>query len=279
MDTIEHDQIRKVVRENYAKAAGAVGATGAADAAGCGCSSNHSSGCCSVKQSKSVETISMGLGYSRQEVETVPEGSNLGLGCGNPQAIAMLKAGEIVLDLGCGGGFDCFLASNQVGKNGQVIGVDMTPAMVSKARNNVVNGGYENIDIRLGEIENLPVADNSVDVIISNCVINLSPDKSRVFGEAFRVLKTGGRLAISDVVTYRDLPREIRENLIFYTSCVAGASSAEEIEKMLKDSGFSEICITLKKESAFFIQNWVPGMSMDDYVVSADIHAIKTHRL
>jgi len=219
--------------------------------------------------------LSQALGYSTDETSAVPEGANMGLGCGNPQAIANLKAGETVLDLGSGGGFDCFLAAKQVGDSGQVIGVDMTPAMVSKARANAEKGGYRNVEFRLGEIENLPVADGTVDAIISNCVINLSPNKYRVFAESYRVLKPGGRLAISDVVAFAELPEEIQRDLELFTGCMAGASLISEVEKMLRTTGFQQIRITPKEESKTFIRDWAPGKAVTDYVVSATIEAIK----
>lgn len=199
----------------------------------------------------------------------------MGLGCGNPQAIANLKAGETVLDLGSGGGFDCFLAARQVGNTGRVIGVDMTPEMISKARENAHKAGLQNVEFRLGEIENLPVADNTVDVIISNCVINLSPNKPRVFAEAFRVLKSGGRLAISDVVAFAELPDAIKQDLALYTGCMAGASTIKEIEAMLHAVGFEKIRIAPKNESHAFIKDWAPDTAITDYVVSATIEAIK----
>lgn len=199
----------------------------------------------------------------------------MGLGCGNPQAIAALKAGEIVLDLGSGGGFDCFLAARQVGDTGHVIGVDMTPEMITKARANADQGNYRNVEFRLAEIENLPVADGSVDVIISNCVINLAPDKPRVFSEAYRVLKPGGRLAISDVVASAELPQEVREDMALYAGCMAGASAVPEVERMLAEAGFTGIHVTPKDESRSFIREWVPGSDISDYIVSAAIEAVK----
>jgi SAM-dependent methyltransferase len=215
------------------------------------------------------------MGYSPEEVTAIPEGANMGLGCGNPTAIASLEPGETVLDLGSGGGFDCFLAAKQVGESGTVIGVDMTPEMVSKARQNALKGKFFNIEFRLGEIEHLPVADNSVDVIISNCVINLSPEKSRVFKDAFRVLKKGGRLAVSDIVATAPLPEEARNDLALYTACISGASMIEELEDMMKEAGFSNIRIAPKDESKRFIREWAPERRVEDYIVSATIEAVK----
>jgi SAM-dependent methyltransferase len=202
-------------------------------------------------------------------------GANLGLGCGNPQAIADLKPGETVLDLGSGGGFDCFLAARQVGETGQVIGVDMTPAMVSKARANAEKGGFQNVEFRLGEIEHLPVADHSVDVILSNCVINLSPDKERVFADCFRVLKPGGRLAISDVVAFADLPAHVQEDMALLTGCMAGAALISDLEEMLNEAGFQHVRIHPKEESKTFIRDWAPGLPVTDYVVAATIEATR----
>ena len=199
----------------------------------------------------------------------------MGLGCGNPQAIAALKAGETVLDLGSGGGFDCFLAANQVGPEGHVIGVDMTPEMVSKARENAARDGYHNVEFRLGEIEHLPAADNSIDAILSNCVINLSPDKPSVYREAFRVLKPGGRLAISDMVAISELPEELKRDLDCYCGCITGTIPADEIKRLLTDAGFQDIRIEFKDESREFVTEWVPGKSIEDYVISATIEAVK----
>ncbi len=264
MDQLKNDKIREAVRKHYAKIA-------EADDSACGCSKTS---CCDESGSD-VKAISMEFGYSSLEVNQVPEGSNLGLGCGNPKAIASLRPGETVLDLGSGAGFDAFLAAREVGADGLVIGVDMTPEMVSKARANAVKGGYTNTDFRLGEIENLPVADSQVDVIISNCVINLSPEKARVFQEAYRVLKPGGRLAISDIVATADLPEKVKSDMALFAACMAGASSITELETMLKDAGFEAIAIKPKDESREFIRNWVPGSKLEDYVLSATIEAVK----
>ena len=265
MGSLKNDEIRNAVRQNYRIIA-------ISNTANCSCSS---SSCCGASNDLTMENISLGLGYSVDDVTAVPEGANLGLGCGNPQAIASLKAGEIVLDLGSGGGFDCFLAARQVGDSGHVIGVDMTPEMISKARANAEKSGYRNVEFRLGEIENLPVADGSVDVIISNCVINLSPDKSRVFAEAFRALKPGGRLAISDVVAFAEIPDNVRQNMALYTGCVAGASPISEVEGMLYKAGFKKIRVAPMDESKTFIRDWTPGLPITDYIVSASIEAKK----
>ena len=267
MDTLKNDSIRQSVREQYGRVA-------ETKIAGCG----GGSGCCEASPSATVETLSQALGYSAEEVGAVPQGANMGLGCGNPQAIAALKPGETVLDLGSGGGFDCFLAARQVGDAGRVIGVDMTPAMISKARHNAEQGGYRNVEFRLGEIEHLPVADATVDVIISNCVINLSPDKARVFADAYRVLKPGGRLAISDIVASVELPEHVRTDMALYTGCMAGASLVADIEAMLAASGFTEIRLAPKDESKSFIRDWAPGTEITDYVVSATIEAVKPAR-
>jgi SAM-dependent methyltransferase len=265
MNKNKNDKTREAVRKNYGKIA-------AAAEPGCGCSAKT---CCGAPGAATAADISHQLGYSEAEVSGVPAGANLGLGCGNPQAIAALKSGETVLDLGSGAGFDCFLAAGAVGETGRVIGVDMTPEMLAKARENAGKGGFKNIDFRLGELENLPVADNIVDIIISNCVINLSPDKERVFHEGFRVLKPGGRLAVSDVVRTAALPETIANDPAMYSGCIAGASSIAELEEMLAGAGFKEIKIRPKDESRAFIRDWAPGTNVADYVVSATIEAVK----
>jgi ubiquinone/menaquinone biosynthesis C-methylase UbiE len=199
----------------------------------------------------------------------------MGLGCGNPQAIAALRAGETVVDLGAGGGFDCFLAAKQVGPNGQVIGVDMTPDMVEKARSNARKVGASNVDFRLGEIEHLPISNGTVDVILSNCVINLSPDKAAVFREAFRVLKPGGRLAISDVVATQELPASVSNAMNALTGCIAGAARTELLARLLGEAGFENVRISVKEESRNFIRDWMPGSGAEQYVASATIEAQK----
>jgi len=216
--------IQKTVRDSYAKIA----------RKGSSCCASASS-CCESKD------ISKKIGYTEEELEAIPEGADLGLGCGNPIAFASLREGEIVLDLGSGAGVDCFLAANKVGENGRVIGVDMTPEMIYKARENARKGNYENVEFRLGEIENLPVADNSVNVVISNCVINLVPDKRRVFAEAFRVLKPGGRLMISDVVLLKELPDSIKNSVEAYVGCLSGAMMKDEYLECIKSAGFREV--------------------------------------
>lgn len=259
------DDIRRSVRDSYAKVAEA------SNAGEC-CGVENS--CCGV--SADINSVhSIRLGYSEDDLNATPGGADMGLGCGNPRAIASLQADEVVLDLGSGGGFDAFLAAQEVGELGLVIGVDMTPAMVSNARSNAESAGFSNVEFRLGEIEHLPVADCSVDVIISNCVINLSPDKAQVFREAHRVLRPGGRLAISDVVATAQLPGDVKDDAHLHACCVAGASLVDELPAMLNDAGFSDIRITPKDESREFIRDWVPGSGVEEYVVSAYIEAVK----
>ncbi|MFT8316717.1 MAG: arsenite methyltransferase [Sporolactobacillus sp.] len=264
---VSNDQIRQNVRNRYKKIA-----LQDVSIQSCGCSSEV--GCCATEFDRN--NVSERLGYSADELNAVPEGANLGLGCGNPQAIASLKSGENVLDLGSGGGFDCFLAARQVGETGQIIGVDMTPEMISRARENAGNGSFNNVDFRLGEIEHLPVADHSIDVILSNCVINLSPDKPQVFKETYRVLKKGGRLAISDVVLTTELPRGIKNDLdVSYSGCISGASSIDDLHFMLEQSGFTQIEIKPKDESKEFIKEWIAGVNIENYIVSSTIQAVK----
>ena len=222
------DEVKKVVREGYAKVAKGTGSC-------CG----PKSSCCSA--APTAEETSRRVGYSDEEMAAAPEGANLGLGCGNPIALASLKEGELVLDLGSGAGFDCFLAAKKVGSKGRVIGVDMTPEMLEKARENARKAGVANVEFRLGEIENLPVADGSVDAVISNCVINLAPDKARVFAEAFRALKPGGRLMVSDLVLTAELPEVVRESVAAYVGCLAGASLKADYLKAIDLAGFEDV--------------------------------------
>jgi SAM-dependent methyltransferase len=245
---------------------------------GCGCGTG-AGGCCGG-DSTAVEIVghdraSERIGYSPGELASVPDGADMGLGCGNPSAIAALKVGETVLDLGSGGGLDCFLASSQVGPTGRVIGVDMTPDMLDKARRNAAVGGYDNVEFRLGEIEHLPVADESVDAIISNCVVNLSADKPAVYAEALRVLRPGGRLAISDIVTLAELPPELKADMALLTGCVSGASLIADLEAMLRGLGFEDVSIRTSARSAEFVDEWIPGSDVQDYAASANIEAVK----
>ena len=254
METQENDKTRDQVRTAYAKAA--------KGASGCGV------GCCGTEGSGSLA-----LGYSEEDLATVPEGADLGLGCGNPQAIAALRPGETVLDLGSGAGFDCFLAAKRVGGKGRVIGVDMTPEMVAKARDNARRVQAANVEFRLGEIERLPLADASVDAILSNCVINLSPDKAAVFREAFRVLKPGGRLAIADVIAIKAMPKELAESVEALTGCVAGAAPVDQLQKLLVEAGFENVKIEPRAGSRAIIGQCMPGA--EDYVASATIEGTK----
>jgi len=258
--TADEDRIRDEIRKRYAQTA---------DSCGCGGAS-----CCSPAGRDALEA-SVRLGYSKDELETLPAESNMGLGCGNPAALASLKEGETVVDLGSGGGIDCFLASMKVGEKGRVIGIDMTPEMLLKARRGAEEGGFVNVEFRLGEIEHLPVADGTADVVISNCVINLSPDKPQVLRDAWRVLKSGGRLAISDVVTVGELPESVRTDLDAYAGCVAGAVPASLYEEMLAEAGFSRVEIYINEASAEFIKDWFPGKGIEKYVRSATIEAVK----
>ena len=274
---MKETEIKKSVREGYAKIA------------------KQGSSCCAPANSccggtDLARTISKNVGYTDEELKAVPEGANLGLGCGNPVALASLREGETVLDLGAGGGFDCFLAANKVGEGGMVIGVDMTSEMIEKARENARKNSYGNVEFRLGEIENLPVADNSVDVIISNCVINLSPDKSRVFSEAFRVLKPGGRLMISDMVLLKELPDFIKNSIEAYIGCLSGAIMRDEYLGAIKVAGFQEVgivdetsfpidCMANDPTAKAIIDNLgIPVEEVEDLaksVISIKVHGVK----
>lgn len=196
-----------------------------------------------------VRSVATAIGYEAEDVAAAPEGANMGLGCGNPTALAELKPGETVLDLGCGGGFDCFLAANAVGPTGRVIGVDMTEEMIVAARANAERGGYGNVEFRLGDVEHLPIDDASVDVVISNCVINLVPDKRRAFAEAFRVLRPGGRLHVSDIVLNGPIPAELRDSVAAYVNCVAGAVTRREYLQAMGDSGLVDITVHVERDA------------------------------
>jgi arsenite methyltransferase len=259
-------QIKEMVRARYGGIAEA-----ADDASCCG----PTTACCGDAAPATPAAKSREMGYSDAELAAVPEGANLGLGCGNPQAIAAMQAGEVVLDLGSGAGFDCFLAAQQVGSAGHVIGVDMTHEMLKKARENAGKIGATNVEFRLGELEHLPIADNAVDVAISNCVINLVPDKAQVFRETFRVLKPGGRIAISDVINKTPLSAALKADTALLCGCVGGAASADQLAGWLRDAGFVDIQITPKPESRELIATWAPGRGIEDNVVSATVEARK----
>ena len=283
METRDKEKIRAAVRDSYGKIAKAGNIVDGLSPAPSCCGSPESAtiasspaACCGGKEVDRGQ-ISTLMGYSKDDISAVADGANLGLGCGNPVALASLQAGETVVDLGSGGGFDCFLAAKQVGETGRVIGVDMTPDMLSRARLNAEKMKTANVEFRLGEIENLPVADNSVDIIMSNCVINLSPDKLKVYRDAFRILKPGGRLAIADIVATQPLPPDIQQNLALVSACVGGAATIDDTKAMLQEAGFADIRITAKDESRELISQWAPGENKNagDYVVSAYIEAVK----
>jgi SAM-dependent methyltransferase len=261
---VDQQELKEMVRARYGGIADAASAPASCCAPAASC-------CGPVDPDRKARQ----MGYSEAELGAVPEGANLGLGCGNPQAIAALRPGEIVIDLGSGAGFDCFLAAGQVGGSGRVIGIDMTHEMLKKARDNAAKIGAGNVEFRLGELEHLPVADNTADVILSNCVINLVPDKAQVFREAFRVLKSGGRLAISDVVNQAPLPSALKADPALLCGCVAGAATIAETRAWLAQSGFVEIRITIKEDSRELIGTWAPGTGIEDCVVSATIEARK----
>lgn len=274
---MKEEELKKAVRQGYAEVA-------KAESTCC----TPADTCCGGADP--AQDISRKIGYTDEDIQAVPEGSNLGLGCGNPVALASLKDGETVLDLGSGAGFDCFLAAGQVGKEGKVIGVDMTPEMLEKARENARKGGFENVEFRLGEIEHLPVADGSADAIISNCVINLVPDKRAVFNDAFRVLKPGGRLMVSDIVLLKGLPDVILNSVTAYVGCLAGAIMKDEYIGAIESAGFTEVEITEEKSfpielmandptAKAVIENMdIPGEELADIaqsVLSISVRALK----
>ena len=311
MDTNEQERVRAAVRESYGKMARDNGANAETTQADCGCGcgpapvnteSAQTASCCGPsdgmadaasccgpsegatdaascggQSTTTTERMSAIMGYSKEDVDSVPEGANMALGCGNPVALASMKPGETVVDLGSGGGFDCFLASKEVGETGKVIGVDMTPAMISLARKNAAKMETNNVEFRLGEIENLPMADNTADIIMSNCVINLSPDKQSVYREAYRVLKPGGRLSISDVLATAQLPEKVRNDLALVGACIGGAATTEDVTEMIEQAGFQEITITPKDNNWELLKEWDPARSENavDYVTSAYIEAVK----
>ncbi|MDD2586921.1 MAG: arsenite methyltransferase [Bacteroides sp.] len=265
----DKEKIRAFIRNNYADIV-LKGRSGSCCGTGCTCSSDDST--------QDIKEVSVRIGYSEDEITNVPSEANMGLGCGNPLAIAGLKEGEVVLDLGSGGGFDCFLAREQVGETGYVIGVDMTPEMVNLARKSAEKAGYPNVEFRLGEIEHLPVADESVDVIISNCVINLSLDKEQVFRETFRVLKPGGRLSISDVVATAPLPEDVKQDSNLISCCIGGAEYAEDLKVIMQNAGFTEIRMVPKDNSREIIKSWVPDRNIEDFIASYIVEALKATR-
>lgn len=263
---MENADIKDMVRARYG---GIAAGTISDPVAGTG------STCCDAGGASALDSKALEMGYSAEQLAAIPDGANLGLGCGNPQAIAAMRPGEIVVDLGSGAGFDCLLAAKQVGSTGHVIGVDMTHEMLKKARANAATLGADNVEFRLGDIEHLPIADNTADVILSNCVINLVPDKAQVFREAFRVLKPGGRLAISDVVNTTPLPADLAADRGLVCGCVVGAAPRLQIEAWLADAGFTDIHVDVKPESRELIKTWAPGRGIEDFVASAIIEGHK----
>ena len=287
MTTVNPNSVRDQVREGY----GRIAREGTLTSSGCGSSSGNSGGGCCGPVTLSPDQIAAAIGYSQPELANVPQGANMGLSCGNPTAIASLKLGETVLDLGSGGGFDCFIAGPKVGPTGRVIGIDMTADMISKARRNLEpyrkQSGLDNVEFRLGEIEHLPVADASVDVVISNCVLNLSPDKPQVWREIARVLRPGGRVAVTDLALLRPLPESVRQDVEALIGCIAGAVLVEETRLMMHDAGLAAIKLTAKPEYieslttfqdplyAKILQGLSGGSKASDYITSLDIAARK----
>ncbi|MBU4245585.1 MAG: arsenite methyltransferase [Nanoarchaeota archaeon] len=254
----KHEEIKKAVREGYGKIA--------KNKISC-CSPMFP--CCGNSSAKIITDVSKSVGYADDDLSSVPEDANLGLGCGNPVTLASLKKGETVLDLGSGAGIDCFLAAKKVGETGRVIGIDMTPEMLARAKENAKKGNYKNVEFRLGEIENLPIEDNYVDAILSNCVVNLSPDKDGVFKEAFRVLKPGGRLMVSDIVLLKKLPESIKKSINAYIGCLAGATMKEEYLNAIKAAGFNEVKII--SESTYPVELAASNPAAKDIMDSNDI--------
>lgn len=273
MTPTQKDSVLQTVRQAYASLAASTATTPAC----CGPEAQPTAafetsglGCCAP-----APVGSHRLGYTEEDLATVPAGADLGLGCGNPAAQAGLKLGEVVLDLGAGAGIDCFIAAQRVGPQGRVIGVDMTPEMIYKARGNAQAVNATNVEFRLGEIEHLPLADASVDVVLSNCVINLSPAKPQVFREAFRVLRPGGRLYIADVVALRPLPETVQNDPQFLCGCISGAASISAIEAWMQAAGFVQTQVTVNSASRDYIAEWAPGSGAEDYVASAILQAVK----
>lgn len=270
--------IKEMIRTRYGSIAASGGGSCCAPApegSSCCAPAPAASSCCAPAPAADVAAKASKMGYSADELAAIPDGANLGLGCGNPQAIAAMQPGETVIDLGSGAGFDCFLAAQRVGPAGHVIGVDMTHEMLAKARANAASINASNVEFRLGELEHLPVADSTADVILSNCVINLVPDKLQVFREAFRALKSGGRLAISDVVNIAPLSDDLRQDEGLICGCVVGAAPAERIQAWLTEAGFQQIKVTVKPESREMIATWAPGRGVENFVASAIIEARK----
>jgi SAM-dependent methyltransferase len=262
---VNPDQLRDLIRNRYGAIAAGTGSSC------CIPKPPQPASCCGSPDAADMARM---MGYDESALAAAGDGANLGLGCGNPQAIAAMRPGEVVVDLGSGAGFDAFLAARQVGEEGRVIGVDMTAEMLDKARGNKARLGLSNVEFRLGEIEHLPIADATADVVISNCVINLSPDKPAVLQEAFRVLKAGGRVAVSDVVMLKPLPPELTAIKELFTGCVAGAATVQQLTEWLAAAGFTDIRID-PKPNRELIREWAPGLGIEDYVASATIEARK----
>ena len=258
------ENVHTVVRDRYAEVAKSQSC--------CGGSSSEGSSCCGQAAGESQSTD---WGYTIDELRALPEGADLALGCGNPTALASLEAGQTVVDLGSGGGIDCFLAAKRVGPSGRVIGVDMTPEMLERARQNAAKAGAENVEFRLGEIEHLPIADDSVDVVISNCVINPSPDKDQVFAEAFRVLKSGGKLMVSDLVVSEPLPAPMQQNLVLLAGCIAGAMVEADYLEAARGAGFADVRVIHASE--YLKHDHLEGLAKQAGISTADAKFIAEH--